>query len=362
MQIFLVGGAVRDLLLQQLGHTVSPSDKDWVVVGSSPEEMIRLGFKPVGHSFPVFLHPKTHEEYALARTERKTSHGYHGFSFFSDPDVSLEKDLMRRDLTINAMAMSPDGHIIDPFGGRDDLRNKILRHVSPAFSEDPVRLLRVARFAARFPDFTIASETKELLKEMVNTGEADHLTSERVWAELSRGLQETAPKRMAEVLCRCGFWQRTFPEASVSPIVLASLDRASGSVSDLATRSCLLFSGLSEEKAKMFCRQHKFPSDIADAITFFAKNYKKMLLARTAEDYFSLLGLSDAIRRPKRIACFLQTLCCFAPDFNPKPMDRAIKAYRSINVADLLTTSQKDVPLAVRIQQARLSAVRNTLL
>jgi tRNA nucleotidyltransferase (CCA-adding enzyme) len=219
MQTYLVGGAVRDALL---GLTVK--DRDWVVVGASPELMAAQGFEPVGRDFPVFLHPKTHEEYALARTERKTAPGYHGFVVHAAPDVTLEEDLARRDLTINAIAVhvysiKAEGQfdvnvVIDPYGGVADLTAKVFRHVSPAFREDPVRILRVARLAARFPDFTVAPETQVLMQEMVDSGEVDHLVAERVWQELSKGLMEVAPSYMFDVLRDCGALARLLPEVN----------------------------------------------------------------------------------------------------------------------------------------------------
>ena len=207
MKIYQVGGAVRDRLL---GRPVS--DRDWVVVGATPQAMLDRGFQPVGKDFPVFLHPDSHEEYALARTERKTAPGYHGFSVHAAPDVTLEQDLSRRDLTINAMAEGPDGEIIDPCGGQRDLAARCLRHVSPAFAEDPVRILRLARFAARFTDFTVAPETLALMRRMVEAGEVDALVAERVWQEVSRGLMEARPSRMFEVLRDCGALARLAPE------------------------------------------------------------------------------------------------------------------------------------------------------
>ncbi len=207
MKMWMVGGAVRDGLL---GLPVT--DRDWVVVGQTPERMLAAGFTPVGKDFPVFLHPQTKEEVALARTERKTGPGYHGFQVQADPGVTLEDDLMRRDLTINAMAQDEAGHITDPHGGQRDLQAKLLRHVSPAFAEDPVRILRLARFAARFTDFNVAPETAMLMRQMVDAGEVDALVAERVWQELSRGLMETRPSRMFEVLRRCGALARLLPE------------------------------------------------------------------------------------------------------------------------------------------------------
>ncbi len=207
MQRYLVGGAVRDALLGLQG-----GDRDWVVVGARAQELVDAGYTPVGKDFPVFLHPQTREEHALARTERKTAAGYRGFEVHADPNVTLEDDLLRRDLTINAIAQDEAGALIDPHGGQRDLRAKVLRHVSPAFAEDPVRILRLARFAARFTEFTVAPETLQLMRGMVAAGEVDALVPERVWQELSRGLMEATPSRMFEVLRECGALQRLLPE------------------------------------------------------------------------------------------------------------------------------------------------------
>ena len=213
MQIYMVGGAVRDKLL---GRPVN--DHDWVVVGATPEQMLAQGYLPVGRDFPVFLHPETREEYALARTERKSGRGYRGFVVQSSPDVTLEEDLSRRDLTINSIASSTDEsgatRLFDPYHGEKDLRARVLRHVTDAFREDPVRILRVARFAARFTDFTVAPETMQLMREMVQHGEVDHLVPERVWQELARGLMEEKPSRMFEVLRDCGALQVLLPEVA----------------------------------------------------------------------------------------------------------------------------------------------------
>ena len=206
-QVYEVGGCVRDALL---GRTAK--DRDWVVVGATPQQMLEAGFVPVGRDFPVFLHPRTKEEYALARTERKHAPGYHGFAFHAAADVTLEQDLARRDLTINAMARAPDGTLVDPFGGARDLRAGVLRHVGEAFAEDPVRLLRLARFAARLAHFTIAPPTQALLRRLVDEGEVDALVPERVWQELARGLMEPRPSRMLEVLRDCGALARLLPE------------------------------------------------------------------------------------------------------------------------------------------------------
>ena len=208
MKCYLVGGAVRDRLLGR-----AQGDRDWVVVGSTPEAMVKAGYTPVGRDFPVFLHPRSKEEYALARTERKSGRGYQGFVVMASPEVTLEEDLGRRDLTINAIAQDPSsGTLTDPFGGQRDLAARVLRHVGPAFVEDPVRLLRIARLAARFPDFSVAPETQALLSTMVDDGEIDALVPERVWQELSRGLMEASPARLFEVLRGCGALARLLPE------------------------------------------------------------------------------------------------------------------------------------------------------
>jgi tRNA nucleotidyltransferase (CCA-adding enzyme) len=221
MKTYLVGGAVRDALMNTGRTTPEAShvDRDWVVVGATPQTLQAQGFLPVGRDFPVFLHPQTREEYALARTERKTAPGYHGFAFHADPGVTLEEDLARRDLTINAMAVAEaqagdpaSAEVIDPFGGRADLAARVLRHVTASFAEDPVRILRLARFAARFPDFTVAPETQALMQDMVAHGEVDHLVPERVWQELARGLMEQQPSRMFAVLRGCGALERLLPE------------------------------------------------------------------------------------------------------------------------------------------------------
>ena len=209
MKTFLVGGAIRDSLLNY-----PVLEKDWVVIGETPESMLKQGFKPVGKDFPVFLHPETHDEYALARTERKTAHGYKGFAIHASPEVTLEQDLIRRDLTINAIAMDEQGNIIDPYNGKQDLDNRIFRHISPAFTEDPVRVLRIARFAARYSNlgFTIAKETLQLMKQMVSNGETEYLVAERVWAELYKALCEKTPSAFFYTLKECNALQSIFPE------------------------------------------------------------------------------------------------------------------------------------------------------
>jgi len=210
VQVYVVGGAVRDALMGR-----NSSDRDWVVVGATVDHMLTAGFTPVGSDFPVFLHPRTHEEYALARTERKSGHGYKGFTFHADPSVTLEEDLARRDFTVNAMAMNAEGGLIDPFQGLADLENKCMRHVSPAFSEDPLRVLRLARFLARFLDFSVAEETMGLCRELQASGELKHLVPERVYAELTKGMGEEKPSRMIKLINKLNGWGELAPACSV---------------------------------------------------------------------------------------------------------------------------------------------------
>lgn len=360
MKTYLVGGAVRDNLLRCAGRTVTTGDKDWVVVGSSPEEMTKKGFLPVGKDFPVFLHPKTHEEYALARTERKTSHGYHGFSFYTASDVTIEEDLARRDLTINAIAQDDAGNLIDPFGGAKDIETKTLRHVSSAFLEDPVRLLRLARFAARLPDFSVAPETQNLVKEMVDSGETDHLVAERVFAEISRGLMEATPTRMLDVLIDSGYWSRSFSEAPIDESIRKALNAAAHSNSPLVVRAAIIFSNVSESVLVDFCERHKFPSDVSDALTVFVRNRNAVLSAKSEKDYFTALQAFDLIRRPNRIETFLQTLTLFYPSFNVARLRALALSYSQVDVAPLVKEAS-GLAIKERIDAARLAAIKKAL-
>ncbi|MBK5105858.1 MAG: multifunctional CCA tRNA nucleotidyl transferase/2'3'-cyclic phosphodiesterase/2'nucleotidase/phosphatase, partial [Burkholderiales bacterium] len=270
MKIYAVGGAVRDELL---GLPVK--DRDYVVVGATPDDMIRLGYRPVGKDFPVFLHPKTHEEYALARTERKTARGYRGFQVHAAPDVTLEQDLSRRDLTINAIARDRQGRLIDPYGGAADLKRGVLRHVSPAFAEDPVRILRVARFAARF-GFKVAPATLRLMRAMVEAGEADALVAERVWQELAVGLMEAAPSKMFTLLRSCGALARVLPELAeawarrgVHARTQRALDFAAARGYALEVRYAVLACGLagveaSERELRRMSARLRAPADARD--------------------------------------------------------------------------------------------------
>ncbi|MCD8339429.1 MAG: hypothetical protein LUC43_04420, partial [Burkholderiales bacterium] len=229
MEFYIVGGWVRDQLLKERGFAIEPKDRDWLVVGATPKQMENLGYKKVGNAFPVFIDPKTGEEYALARTERKQGHGYHGFDVWFAPNVTLEDDLKRRDLTINAIALDKSGGVHDPYGGVRDLDQKILRHISPAFADDPVRLLRVARFAAKFPAFKIAPETMKLMRSLVNNSETDFLVGERIGQELLKALSEEKPSIFFKVLEESGYWRRHYPNWKISPATLELMDSIKGS-------------------------------------------------------------------------------------------------------------------------------------
>jgi tRNA nucleotidyltransferase (CCA-adding enzyme) len=344
MNIYAVGGAIRDELLG-----VPVQDRDYVVVGATPEQMVAQGYRPVGKDFPVFLHPQTHEEYALARTERKTAAGYHGFQFFYAPDVTLEEDLARRDLTINAMArqLQPDGTltgpVIDPFNGQADLRARVFRHVSDAFLEDPVRILRVARFAARFTDFTVAPQTQDLMRKMVSAGEVDALVPERVWQELSRGLMEARPSRMFEVLRECGALARILPEidalwgvpqrADYHPEVdtgvhvMMVVDHAAAQGYALAVRFAALthdlgkattpedvlprhigHEGRSVDLLKPLCERLRVPNECRDLAVLVAREHGNIhrVMEMGAAAVVRLLERGDALRKPARFAEALQ--------------------------------------------------------
>jgi tRNA nucleotidyltransferase (CCA-adding enzyme) len=336
--VLLVGGAVRDALL---GRPVG--DRDWVVVGATPEQMVAAGFLPVGRDFPVFLHPQTHEEHALARTERKTAAGYHGFVFHTGPAVTLEDDLARRDLTVNALAQDRDGRVIDPCGGQADLAARVLRHIGPAFAEDPVRILRLARFAARFHDFTVAPETTALCRAMVEAGEVDALVAERVWQELSRGLMEARPSRMLQVLRGCGALARLLPEVDrlygvpqraehhpevdtgvhvemvldqaarlglALPARFAALthDLGKGTTpADILPRH-LGHEGRSAQLLKPLCERLRVPVDCRELADLVAREHGNVhaSLNLGAEATVRLLDRCDAWRRPERFEQLLQ--------------------------------------------------------
>ncbi len=343
-QTYLVGGAVRDRLL---GLPVQ--DRDWVVVGASPQDLLDAGYQPVGKDFPVFLHPDTHDEVALARTERKTAAGYHGFAFHAAPDVTLEQDLARRDLTINAMAEDAHGAIVDPHGGQRDLQDRVLRHVSPAFAEDPVRILRLARFAARFADFTVAPETVALMRDMVAAGEVDALVAERVWQELSRGLMEKQPSRMFAVLREAGALAKLLPEVEAlfgvpqpeahhpeidtGVHLMMVLDQCARQGAPLTVRYACLCHDLgkgttppeelprhigheqrSEELASVVSARWKVPADCRELAELVAREHTHVHQSSSfsAEARLRLMARCDAWRRPDRFAELLWACECDA--------------------------------------------------
>ena len=313
MQVYLVGGAVRDELL---GRAIK--ERDWVIVGATPAELERLGYRAVGREFPVYLHPETQEEYALARLERKVAPGYRGFVAEFSPTVTLEQDLLRRDLTINAMARSADGQIIDPYGGRADLQARVLRHVSPAFSEDPVRILRVARFAARFADlgFTIAPETMALMRAMVASGEANALVSERVWRELEGALGTASPQRSVEVLRECGALAVLLPELAAlpdAPLALAALQAAAAAGAATPVRWAALLAGLRAADVESLCARLRAPNEHRELALLAARLGADAALrpeqaAADPQALLSLLEQADALRRPERFAQWLEVL------------------------------------------------------
>ncbi len=402
MQIFTVGGAVRDELL---GLPVQ--DRDYVVVGGSPDDMLAQGFRPVGKDFPVFLHPKTHEEYALARTERKAGHGYTGFEFHAAPEVTLEDDLARRDLTINAIAQAEDGSLTDPFHGVADIEARILRHVGPAFVEDPVRILRVARFAARFTEFSVAAETIALMRQMVDSGEADHLVAERVWQELAKGLMETQPSRMIEVLRQCGALARLLPEldrlfgvpqrADYHPEidtgvhVMMALDHSARHNYALPVRFAVLMHDLgkgltpaqdlprhpghearSVKLVDAVSARLKTPADCRELALLVARYHGDIRRGPElrAATIVKLLESADALRRPQRFEQLLQACAC---DFHgrlgwedkpipaPELFMQALAAARAVDAAGIARSCDDASQIPERLHAARVAAVKQAL-
>jgi len=299
LDVYVVGGAVRDALLGQ-----PAGDRDWVVVGARPEDMVARGFIPVGGDFPVFLHPVTKEEYALARTERKSGRGYKGFTFYTGIDVTLEDDLRRRDLTINAMARAGDGALIDPWGGARDARDRVFRHVGTAFAEDPVRILRLARFAARFVDFRVAGQTLALCREMVRNGEVDALVPERVWREVSRGLMSTNPGRMFDVLAQTHALLRVMPGLQWNDGVRDLLARAVQADLPLSGRYAVLCMQTDERHG--LSARLKAPTECAEHARLLP-----MLCAQTSasspEEIVRLMECVDALRKPDRFLALLDS-------------------------------------------------------
>ena len=343
MNIYLVGGAVRDELL---GLPVK--ERDYVVVGATPEEMVAKGFKPVGKDFPVFLHPSTHEEYALARTERKSGRGYKGFKVYAAPEVTLEEDLRRRDLTINAMAKAEDGTLIDPFGGQSDLEARVLRHVSEAFAEDPVRILRLARFAARF-GFDVAPDTMTLMRRMVECGEADDLVPERVWQEFARGLAEPHPELMFDVLERSGVLGKLFPELKSRP------RRYGGS---LAVRYAHLTWPLDEAEIEALSERLRAPNEVRELALAAARN-KRLLQRQDAEALLQLFKGADAFRRPERFAELLEAAKLADPGLDTARAEKAYAAAAAVD-AGAIARDAGGRDIGRRVDDARLKAIRAT--
>ncbi len=403
MKAYLVGGAVRDTLM---GLTVK--DRDWVVVGSTPEAMHRLGYSAVGRDFPVFLHPRTHEEYALARTERKTAPGYKGFAVHATPDVTLEQDLSRRDLTINAIAQDAEtGTLIDPFAGQKDIAHKVLRHVSASFTEDPVRILRLARFAARFTDFKVAPETLELMRHMVQSGEVDHLVAERVWQELAKGLMEPRPSRMFKILRECDALQRLLPELDKlwgvpqSPEhhpeidtgvhVMMVLDTAAQVNASLEVRFACLTHDLGkgttpadvlprhighEERSvrllKTVCQRLRIPNLCSELALVVAREHGNIHRSHTlnAAAIVRLLERCDAFRKPERFAEIVQACECDARGrlgLQDQPYPQAARLLKALQLAQAVDTAAialeaqtmglSGEKIGQRIQAARIKAI-----
>lgn len=397
MKIYSVGGAVRDALL---GYPVV--DRDYVVVGATPDQMIALGYRPVGQDFPVFLHPHTHEEYALARTERKSGAGYKGFTVYAAPEVTLEEDLQRRDLTINAIAQDEAGNLIDPYHGQADLSAKLFRHVSASFAEDPVRILRVARLAARFTDFTVAPETLALMQRMVANGEVDALVPERVWQELARGLMEARPSRMFDVLRACGALARLFPEidclfgvpqpAQYHPEVdtgvhvMRVVDWSAQQAHSLPVRFAALCHDLgkgvtppeqwpkhhgheakSVDLVRRLSARVRVPVDCRDLAIIVARdhgNVHRALELRPAT-IVELLERVDALRRPQRFSEMLQACECDfhgRPGWEDKPypqaeyLNQALQAIQRVDAAEVARNADPN-RIKKKLHQARVAAV-----
>ena len=349
LKVYVVGGAVRDALLG-----LTPGDRDWVVVGSTPEEMVRRGFLPVGGDFPVFLHPRTKEEYALARTERKSGRGYKGFTFYTGTDVTLEQDLARRDLSVNAIAQSSDGALVDPLGGVHDLKQKVFRHVGEAFEEDPVRILRLARFATRFVDFKIAPETLALCRRMVLSGEVDALVPERVWQELSRGLMGAQPSRMLNVLVEVGAAARVLPGWVDSPRVRDALDQAARSSLPLPARFAVFC--LETPDLQPLCKALRVPGECADAARLLSVVLEGTAAQWTADKVLTLIERCDGLRKPDRLRTLFHTAHLIAP----LPIERWLAALQIVLDVDAGAAAQSAAsPARIRetVRQARLEAL-----
>ncbi|MGH1440523.1 MAG: hypothetical protein ACRBBR_10455 [Cellvibrionaceae bacterium] len=374
MKKYLVGGAVRDQLLN-----FPFSEKDWVVIGSTPEEMIKQGYRPVGKDFPVFLHPETNEEYALARTERKAAPGYTGFTFHADPSVSLEEDLERRDLTINAMAQDQNGEVIDPYDGQEDLDQRKLRHVSLAFTEDPVRVLRVARFSARYHHlgFTVAVETLDLMYAMVAQGETKHLVAERIWQELSKALTEKSPQQFFSTLSLSGALSDIFPEFTKEHYQagLSLLTTISKNSNDAQLRFAAMCHPLSQSDIQSLCKRLGAPNEYRDCALLFNEYASTFIslahpfivstegehIQNKANDISKLLKKIDANRREKR---FKQLLEGAAILFYTKEQQKlisfwqnALQHYLNVNPQALIEQGYEKADLGEALFQQRIKNV-----
>jgi tRNA nucleotidyltransferase (CCA-adding enzyme) len=357
-QQYLVGGAVRDKLL---GYPYS--ERDWVVVGATPEEMLAAGFKPVGKDFPVFLHPQTNEEYALARTERKSGRGYHGFVCYSSPDVTLEQDLARRDLTINAIAEDAQGQLIDPYDGRLDLEQRVLRHVSPAFGEDPLRILRVARFAARYHHlgFRIATETLALMAAMVAEGEADELVAERVWKETERALAEPNPEVFFATLRDCGALRILFPELNDADTGLADLARCAPHTPAPLLRFAVLCANLPAAAVIALCTRAKVPNEYRELAVLAAQQRTAMATVDTPQQAFAILEESDVIRRTERFAQLLEVgkQLSVATD-RIQRLQQAQQAMAGVTAQTLIERGLSGKALGEELRRERLRAIEES--
>ncbi len=361
MEIYLVGGAVRD---QLLGLPVI--ERDWVVIGATPELMLQLGYQPVGKDFPVFLHPVTHEEYALARTERKTAPGYKGFHFYAAPDVSLEEDLQRRDLTINAMAQTMEGGLIDPYGGQADLEQRILRHVSAAFVEDPVRILRVARLAARFPDFSIHSDTLYLMQQMVQQGEVNALVPERVWQEWVRAMRESTPSRFFHVLTACGALAILFPQLWENRVDEVALKQAVTLSCSAKIRLAAYLHHLPPHQISALSQQYRFPRDYTELALLVSRyqTHFQQLLNSSAEELFKLLESLDAFRRPERLEQFSIACTAIYSESYLCQAERLRKSYaaaKSVDSAPLIQSGLSGIALGQALRKQRVQLIAASL-
>ncbi|MDG2348227.1 MAG: multifunctional CCA tRNA nucleotidyl transferase/2'3'-cyclic phosphodiesterase/2'nucleotidase/phosphatase [Gammaproteobacteria bacterium] len=350
MKIYKVGGAVRDELLG-----IEPKEIDWVVTGATPEDLLNAGYQQVGKDFPVFLHPVTKEEYALARIERKVDHGHRGFECFSEPTVTLEEDLKRRDLTINAIAKAEDGTMIDPYHGQKDIENKILRHVSSAFIEDPLRILRIARFAARLPSFKVAPETADLLKNMVSSGMLNELTPERVWKELKRALTEPAPENFFELLGACGANDVLWPALEVQHSKIASFSNVS---KDPELRFAILFIKKDQAFINDFVLKWKVPKkyqNIAKMIALTNLNFKKAMASKEA--LVTFLEQLDVKRRSFLLPQWFEALFFLASQREVDWYHKAIELFLCVDEQAVVSSCSEPSMIRSAITDARIKSV-----